>query len=307
MVPEMVAILPNTFDGLHDCPVLSAMQFLPDAPESLINEIMKRIQGTMQPKAMQDAINALARVKQGGLLSIAALVAANPGMLPAYHLAQFLGLLKIWEQDNNQTLMARSNLGETSFAEWILVLRLPQDKNDSKIRQVISRDRDLAVRIILHQLPHDEGAIKAIVEQMEPMDGYHEELFEILLANQNLSFLIPKLFAEAFDTFPEKALIRALDTPGVQFGELLRCMSTSSSPVHYTVHKTIVTSVLAQPMDISRYKDVAKILRIYQREPVLGLLKSTLPEMTANAMWLVREIEVERRELLIDEEGKWLD
>ena len=50
----------------------------------------------------------------------------------------------------------------------------------------------------------------------------------------------------------------------------------------------------------------AKILRIYEREPVLGLLKSTILEMTANAMWLVREIEVEWRELLI-EQGKWLD
>lgn len=307
MVAEMVANLPSTFDGLQDCPVLSAMRFLPPAPESLTDEIMKRIRGNMQPKVMQDAINALARVKQGGLLPLVALVAKNPSMLPTYHLAQLLGLLKDWEQGSNQTLIARSNLGATSFVEWILVTRLPQDKNDTKFRQAISRDRDLAVRIILHQLRDDERAIKAILEQIEPMESYHDELFELLLANQNLSTLIPKLFAGAFDTFPEKALVQALDAPGVQFGELLRCMSTSSSPVHYTLHKTIVTIVLALPIDLFRYRDVAKILRIYQREPIVGLLKSAIPEMTANSMWLVREIELERRELLIDEEGNWLE
>jgi uncharacterized protein DUF5615 len=46
-------------------------------------------------------------------------------------------------------------------------------------------------------------------------------LFEHLIRNETLASLIPKLFSHAFDTFPEDALLRAIDVPGVDFGELL--------------------------------------------------------------------------------------
>jgi hypothetical protein len=65
--------------------------------------------------------------------------------------------------------------------------------------------------------------------------------------------------------------------------------------------------VLAQPIDLFRYRDVAKILRIYPREQILDVLKSTILDMTSEAVWMIREIELERRQLLIDEECRWLE
>jgi hypothetical protein len=307
VIPEMLANLPDTFDGIHDCPALAAMEFLPPAPDSLTNEIMKRIQGTMQPKAMQDAINALARVRPGGLLQLVVQLSSNPRWLPTYHLAQFLDLLRGWEQESQQTIMVRSHLGATSFAEWIAASNIAQGKSDARFCRSIARDKDLAMRIIFDHLSKDDSAVKSIVEQMDPMESYHERLFELLLADPSLSTLIPKLFSGALDTFPEKALKRAIDSPDVPFGDLLRSMAASSSPVHCTLHKAIVTSVLAQPIDLFRYRDVAKILRIYQREQILDILKSTIPDMTSEAIWMIREIELERRQLLIDEECRWLE
>jgi hypothetical protein len=72
------------------------------------------------------------------------------------------------------------------------------------------------------------------------------------------------------------------------------------------VHKAIVIKVLAQPLDLFRYRDVAKILRVHPIGPLVDLLKSTISTLATNEMWLVREIEAERGELLINEEGQWL-
>jgi hypothetical protein len=307
VLPEMLANLPDTFDGMHNCPALAAMEFLPPAPDSLTGEIMKRIQGTMQPKAMQDAINALARVRPGGLLQLVVQLSKNPRWLPTYHLAQFLDLVRIWEQESQQTIMLRSNLGATSFAEWIVASNITQGKNEARFCRTIARNKDLAMRIIFDYLSKGDSAVKSIVENMDPMESYHERLFELLLTDPSLSALIPKVFSGALDTFPEKALERAINSPDVPFGDLLRSMAVSSSPVHSALHKAIVTSVLAQPIDLFRYRDVAKILRIYQREQILEVLKSTIPAMTSEAVWMIREIELERRQLLIDEECRWFE
>lgn len=163
------------------------------------------------------------------------------------------------------------------------------------------------MRMIFDHLSKGDSAVRSIVEHMDPIESYHERLFELLLADPSLSALIPKLFSGALDTFPEKASERAINSPDVPFVDLLRSMAASSSPVHCALHKAIVTSLLAQPIDLFRYGDLAKILRIYQREQILDILKSTIPDMTSEAVWMIREIELERRQLLIDEECRWLE
>jgi hypothetical protein len=306
VVPEMIADLPESFAGLHDLPALSAMQFLTDAPDSLEREILKRIRGPMQPKVTQDVINSLAQVCPTGFQSIVGLIANAPLQLPTYHLNQALRLLKEWDRETRLKIVVKSTFGETSFEEWILLTRLAQDKADPMFRRALSVDTDIAVRIILHYLRDDEDAIKEIIGQSKPLTGYDEALFELLIANPNLSTLVLKVFAGAFDTFPESALLRVMDAPGIEFGALLRALATSSTPTHCAFHKMVIIKVLAQPLDLFGYREVAKILRVYSTGSLLELLKSVMSEMAANEMWLVREIETERAELLINEEGQWL-
>jgi hypothetical protein len=52
---------------------------------------------------------------------------------------------------------------------------------------------------------------------------------------------------------------------------------------------------------------LAKILRVYSNKEVVEILKETITSMDDSAMWLVREGESARSELLIDESGSWLD
>jgi hypothetical protein len=83
-------------------------------------------------------------------------------------------------------------------------------------------------------------------------------------------------------------------------------LAASSTPAHSAFHKAIIIKVLSQPLDLFRYREVAKILRVHPRESLFGLLKSVIAETATNEMWLVREIEAERGELLVNEGGKWL-
>jgi hypothetical protein len=306
IVPEMVANLPESFDGLDSIPILAAMRFLVNPPQSLLSEIFSRIRGKMQPKPMQDAIYAIARVRPAGLPSIATWIAKNPNALPTYHLMQVLQLLKVWEDEAGHRLMVRTPSGDTSFREWILVSRLAQDKDDRFFRNALCNDTELTIRLVLSEFREDHSAASELLGKIAPMLGYHAELFDYLVASPDLVSLIPKIFSRAFDTFPETALLRAIDAAGVNLGEFLRGLAVSSTPTHKTLHKEIVRRVLDGKLDLFLYREVAKILRIYPREHLLELLKSMMPGVATNEIWFLREIEAERRELLIDEKGHWL-
>jgi len=306
IVPEMVASLPESFEGLDSIPILAAMRFLVNPPQSLLNEIFSRIRGKMQPKPMQDAIYAIARVRPAGLPSIATWIAKTPNSLPTYHLMQVLQLLKVWEDETGHRLRVRTPRGDTSFREWILVSRLAQDKDDAAFRRALSTDKELTIRLVLSEYRENHRAAGELLGLIEPMLGYHAELFDYLVASSDLFSLIPKIFSRAFDTFPETALLQAVDAADVNFGEFVRGLAVSSTPTHKTLHKEIVRRVLDGKPDLFLFRAVAKILRIYPREHLLELLKSMMSGAATNEIWLLREIEAERRELLINEKGDWL-
>lgn len=306
IVPEMVALLPSTFDGIKDSSVLAAMRFLPNAPESLVWEILKRIRGQIQPKPMQDAINALARVRSTGVPSIIGFISNRPDDLPTYHVRQSLQLLIEWEKETHVRLRVRSGAEDAPFAEWILLRRLPRDGNDHSFQLALAAEPDLAARAILGNFRGNEDAVKAIVGFMKPLTRYHEALFDFLIPNSKLAALALKAFAGAFETFPETALLRTVDAAGIEFDALLRALATSSSPAHPALHKALITKLLARPLSLFDCREVAKIVRVHPTQELSALLNSVIPTMETNQMWLVREIEIERGELLINEAGHWL-
>lgn len=126
------------------------------------------------------------------------------------------------------------------------------------------------------------------------------------MERRNLAGLALKVFGSCFDTFPEAMLLRMLDAPGIEFEALLRALATSSSPAHVSLHKELIAKALSLPIDLFRYREIAKILRVHPREELLRLLKSIIATTTDTDLWLVRMIEAERNELIIDEAGEWL-
>jgi hypothetical protein len=188
-------------------PALSAMRFLVDPPESLVNEVWRRVGGTMRPKVTQDAINAIARVRRQGVQGIIDFVLRSPGSLPTYHLAQVVRLVKAWEADIGLGIKITMKSGETTtFAEWALQSRFARDKNDSCLRRALGIEPELAIRVVLKEFRHDHRAATEVLSQVKPLTGYHAALFDHLVVNPDLFALIPKLFLQAFDTFSRRGV-----------------------------------------------------------------------------------------------------
>lgn len=306
IVPEMLANLPTSFADIHVLPPLAAMESLPDAPASLADDILKRLTGRMQPKAMQDVIYALARVRPTGVPSIISFVSTQALRMPMLFVQQSLALLREWEKEHNLKIGVRGAPGDLPFAQWILSLRMPQDRNDRSYRRALAAEQELAIKLLLGPLRGDEDAVKEIVTQMKPLSAYNAELYGLLIANPKLAALALKVFSGAFDAFPETALLRAVTAPGIAFDALLRALATASSPSHLGLHRTLIERLLSEPLDPFKYRDMAQIVRVHPAAEVLALLKGVICGMRANEIWLVREIEAARGELLINERGDWL-
>ncbi|MCF3947840.1 hypothetical protein, partial [Acidiphilium iwatense] len=306
VIPEMLAALPATFANQHLMPALSAMRFIEDAPESLVDELMKRLDSPMQPRAMQDVIRALGGVRPKGIEALISLIISQSLAMPIYFVGQVLTLLRDWERESQQKIRVRTALGDVSFEDWILSARLGQDYNDNLYRRSLAENRNLAVKLVMGPFREDENAIKEIISHMQPFPSYHEELYDLLISSPSLADLTLKVFSGGFDTFPESVLLRTIDTQGIEFHALLRALATASSPSHLTLHKALLTKLLNLPLDLFVYREMAKILRVHTSAALAELLKETMQTMSTNEMWLVREIEVARGELLVDERGEWL-
>ncbi|WP_308215670.1 5'-methylthioadenosine/S-adenosylhomocysteine nucleosidase family protein [Polyangium jinanense] len=306
IIPEMLTHLPASFEKLHVIPALSAMRYLNNAPESLTDEIWQRVGGEMTPRAMQDVLVALSKARLTGIASIADILSRDPFFLPTYHLNLFLRLLGKWEADNHHSFRVQVDSRDYSLTEWLLLRRLARDRDDHFFIEAIQNARDLVIDIALTHYSNNEATSVKLLNIDGLAEGYHEGLFEYLVATPSRASLIPMVFSRAFDSFPEHVLLRLLDTPGVDLSTFLRALSTSSSPVHERFHGTVIARALNLTTNLFMYRDIAQIVRVHPREAVIRLLMNTITETTANSMWLVREIETARGELLINERGDWL-
>jgi len=307
MIPEMIALLPTSFDGVATIPVLDAMRFLTDPPASLADEIWKRVRGTMRPKAMHEVIAAFARFDPRNILHILGGVSGQLLAFPTYHLNQFLNVLKVWESKFHFHFMAGTEYGDLSLPEWLLTRRLSQDGSDHMFQRALAAQPNLVIRLMVDHYWRDDSVSKQILEHMvNPRISYQSAFYERLVGSEILAGLIPKLFAQSLDTVPDAALRRALDAPGINFQELVRSIAASSSVTHITTHWEVIRRALAATVDLFTYRELAKVLRVHSRESVLEILKNAIPEMTSDALWLVREIEAARGELLVNEQGTWL-
>lgn len=111
ILPEMIRQLPSSFAGIHHIPALAHMRWLPNAPVTLIDEVWRRLGNPMQPKAMQDVLNAIARVYPVGIPHIVRFIAEQPNALPGYHLRQALLLYRDWQKRSGVVLGVKTTDG----------------------------------------------------------------------------------------------------------------------------------------------------------------------------------------------------
>ncbi len=305
VLPELVADLPPSFADLHHIPALANMRFLEQAPASLVQELWRRLGSPMQPKAMQDVLNALATVYPEGVASIVKFIAEQPNALPSYHLAQAVRLYNEWRKKLGAELrVAALPTRETvPFPRWIALHSALQRWEDHFTPMMLSSSPDLAVEVVLQHFPGDDDKAAAVLKVLKDVKSHHAGLLDRMLATPKLAALIPDVFASCFDTFPVEALHRCIISPDVNQDTLLFRLGATSNPLHRSVHAELMQRVLKLPANLHNYRYVANMLKAHTRYDVVALLERTISPNEDGAIWFVREVETARGERLINEVG----
>lgn len=307
LASELVGALPETFDGLHDIKPLACLQYMDDAPEILIEELWGRVRGHMQPKAMQDVLLALAKVEPNGVASIVRFIINHPGSLPSYHLSLALRLYRDWEKKFEMAVMVEFGGVNMSFPQWAIVSGLRLGKDQHFMSTMLSRAGDIAGPIILRELKDDRGRLEAVLNNLEGLSTYDQELFRWMITTPKLAKLIPKVFSQCLNEFPLDSLKLLIDSTDVDQESLLLKLSDTSNPLHRPVHEELVRRVLSEGVNLWHYRYVAKMLRCYSRYEVLNMLKELASIREEESIRLIRCIGDARGELMIREDGVILE
>lgn len=108
-----------------------------------------------------------------------------------------------------------------------------------------------------------------------------------MIATPKLAALIPEVFANSFDTFPSKALHQAIASPDINEEMLLFRLSTSSNPLHGSVHAELIKRILNREMNIHHYRYVANMLRVHTRQDVVELIEEATRPSDENTTWFL--------------------
>lgn len=307
ILPELIAELPASFEGIDSIPALAVMRFLKEAPLSLLDEIDSRLRGHTSPKVGQDVLEAVARVKPKGMFWIVRLCALQPGALSSYHLMQVIRLYTVWRKEHSLDLGIKTPQTEIPFRLWALFNLLSDNWDNHSAPAAFAFAPDLAVPIVLNSLSQDDDRAKAILENLKSLQVYDAALFDRMMGSPVLAPLIPKVFAEAFDSFPADQLERLVASDHVNQEEMFWRLSHASNPLHRKIHLFMIERVLSDSLNLHNIRYVAAMLRSYSRDELTDMLQPiTHPESTPaseNVYWLLREIGSARRELLVDEAG----
>ncbi|SEF03223.1 hypothetical protein [Pseudomonas migulae] len=127
-----------------------------------------------------------------------------------------------------------------------------------------------------------------------------------MVATPKLAALIPRVFSDSFESFPESAVIRAIHCEDINQEQLLYQLSKSSNPLHRRAHVLLIERVLENEMNLHHYRYVGNCLRAHPLYDLVNLLKDTVQLRNENAIWFIRQVEAARGELFVDESGQLL-
>lgn len=302
MLPELIEQLPPSFAGLHHIPALSHMRWLSSAPDTLVDEIWRRLGNPMQPKAMQDVLNAIARVTPTRVPHITRFMLEQPNALPAYHQHQVFQLYEDWKNRFGIELYVKSTNGvEYSFSDWIVRQSMMNQWEDYFTPEILALSPELAIEYVVHHL--DDKRAAAVLNALKEPVAYSAPLLDRMIAVPALAKLIPKVFADNLDLFPVATLQRCIASADIDQNNLLYRLAATSNPMHCSVHVELLKRVLEAPLKLHDLRYVADMLRDYSREEVFRIIDSVPKIRDDSWFWFVRSVEIVRGERLINEGG----
>lgn len=308
IVPELIAHLPESFSDLHHIPPLRAMASLDNPPDGLVDEIWKRVRGTMMPAAMDDVIKALARVRLKGIPTLIALQRGNLNFLPNIGFNRFLMLHARWEAETGFRVRASDGVVDRPFSEWIRLARWEKDRDDPLVGHFLHRSGLPVSDDVLDAWAAGEPTLGKFVAISGPLDRYHEGAVSMLLTRATGLTEVLKLFGGVLARFPESALLALLANATTPDGyrELLNAVSASNDSIYREFHAALIHSFLKQSsLDTHASHSLASILRVHSASVLRELLSGAID--TPNGLWLVRDVEVFIGIILVNEDGHWLE
>lgn len=302
ILPELIRQLPSSFAAIHHIPALAHMRWLPSAPVTLINEIWRRLGSPMQPKAMQDVLNAIARVYPEGIPNIVEFIAEQPNALPGYHLRQALILYRDWQKRSGVMLGVKTTDGiEHPFPDWIALHSVMSQWEDHFTPELLTLTPELAIEYVVHHL--DDNRAAAVLKSLRGVVAYSAPLLDRMLPVPALAVLIPQVFAESFDLFPIDALRRCIASGDIDQESLLYRLAATANPLHRALHEELLERALACSPKWHDLRHIADMLRAYSREEVLQIIDAVPYGREDCWFWFVRMVEATRGERLINEDG----
>ena len=304
IVPELIKRLPDSFSEQHYIPTLSAMQYLDNAPDTLINEIYSRFRGTMQPMATEDALIAISRVKPGGVASLVRWIVDTPSLLPAFHLYKVLEMYLEWSAEFKIELMLKTQNGnEFTFIDHIVYSTFHYHKDDHLFAEIISYKPEFAIKLVLSEYKKNDIKSKEILSKLKPLNNFNYELFNRMISSKLLAPLIPALFSEVLNSLPVEILQKLIDSKYIKFENILWQLSNNSNVNHKKIHIQLLKKIIKDDINIYYFSYVGNMLRSYSREKIFDILNTIYKPKSDNFLFFVRELEHIRQERLINENG----
>ncbi len=315
VLTELIEHLPSSFNDVHFVPTLKAMSDLVDAPESLLNELWSRLEGTVQPMLMQDFLCAIANIKPLGIPSVVADLRHNTKLLPDYHLSRFIGYLDKWQKETGLQLRIQDDGRDMEFGEYIVQLKLQDTEfSDSTFDLVRAMPTDTVLDKLVYILNQSSSLLAKISRLHGGIKQYHLGLVSFLLTlpdDQGINYIFD-IFQIELVTFPEPALCNLLDI----IEESEQRSSLLSKFLYYVSQRPtntwrdfvshLLEQVLQEPESSHIYRYLALILREYSSMALYDILDDQLKSNTERCLWLIRMIEEHTQILLLSEEGFWI-
>lgn len=316
ILAELIKHLPESFDNLHSVPALKAMQQLAEPPESLLQELWKRLKGSIQPMLMEDFIRVLANIHPTGLVTIANELSYNPLFLPSYHLSRFIEFFKEWEKKTGMKMMVKDSECDLSLIDQLLLINIRAAKGPDFLDCLISEvENDIVFDEIVLLLESDNTNIKTVLNRVR-LKKYHKGLFNYLLNlpdDEGILYILNQYNSVLF-TFPEASLLQLLqkiidsDKKSEYLDKLIHIVSHQPMIHHRKFHEKLLDNII-KLVEISyhQHKSISSILSIYPPIEIRKIAKKFYEEKESQMLLVIRMIEGIIRRLLIDESGKWID
>ncbi|WP_139248327.1 hypothetical protein [Janthinobacterium lividum] len=316
MLSELLNELPASFGGQQRIPALEVIGLLKDIPDSFIEQLDQRLfndvtlQLGISPKVGETLIEVAAAVKPRGMAWLVRQCTSNPGIFGSYHAQLFLRLYVDWTRATGVKIEVGSKDVPIPFEEWYAMANFVHIWDDNISPEALRLVPSVAVNAVIGPFLTDDDKAVKILSRLEDLTAYNHVLFERMIGSALLVPLIAKVFSEVINLVPPNQLLRIVESEHLKNVVLFDALRAATSPSFRESHFVLVKRVIFEPLNLHNIRSVANMLQSYGRDTLLRFFQPLLYQdrlaESENLHWLLREVSIVRRELLIDEQGKLL-